>query len=278
MYLTTTISISLVLFMVGLEAVLLLSAHQILKQVKQSVTVTVVLTEKVSDAEVTRLQDLLENAPYCHDVTFVSSEEALQEHIARLGEDPQQFLGYNPLTASFEMHLNASYAQKDSIAAIAEQLEQLPYIDKIEHPQEVIRMLDLHVGQFSLVLLAIALVLLFISVALIVNTVRLHVYSKRFLINTMRLVGATSWVIRAPFVRRNVLMGFEAGLIAIAVLAGAVFYAHERLGVWLFELNMVNVGFVVLLVLLGGQVITFIASLIATGKYIRMKTDKMYEI
>ena len=94
----------------------------------------------------------------------------------------------------------------------------------------------------------------------------------------MRLVGATSWVIRAPFVRRNVLMGFEAGLIAIAVLAGAVFYAHERLGVWLFELNMVNIGFVVLLVLLGGQVITFIASMIATGKYIRMKTDKMYEI
>ncbi len=278
MYLTTTISVAMVLFLLGLECVVLLSAHQLLRRVRENVALTVVLSDKADSTHVARLETLLEVASYCHDARYISKQDALDEHIRTLGEDPQKFLGYNPLAASYEVHLNADYACEDSIADIETQLMGLPYVEKVTHPQEVVSLLDLHVGEISLALVVLALVLLLISLALIVNTVRLHVYSKRFIIHTMRLVGATSWVIRAPFVKRNVRLGCEAGLIALAVLAAALYYIRMRLGIWLFDLTWQNITIVAATVLIGGELITLVASWIATGRYVRMKTDKMYEI
>lgn len=278
MYLTTTISVALVLFLIGLETVMLLSTRQLMQRLKQNVALTVILKDDANTEQIERLGSILELSPYCHEAKFISKEQALEEHIQTLGEDPQKFLGYNPLSNSYEVYLNAEYAQEDSIVTIENNLLVLPYIKRITHPQEIVSVLDLHMGEISVALIAVALLLLLISLALITNTVRLHVYSKRFLINTMRLVGATPWVIRAPFVRRNLLLGFEAGVAALIALAGAVYYVHLRLGVWLFDLTWQNIAIVTAVVLLGGELITSLASLAATGRYIRMKTDKMYEI
>lgn len=278
MYLTTTISVALVLFLVGLECIVLLSARNLITRVKENMALTVVLTEEADSTSLARFATMMDAAPYCHDYKLITKEQALKEHIEQLGEDPSAFLGYNPLTDAFEVYLDATYAQPDSVAMIEASIKSLPYVDEVIYQQDVVRILDRGVNEVSLVLAVVAIALLLMSLVLIVNTIRLHIYSKRFLINTMRLVGATPWVIRAPFIRRNVRMGFEAGLLALIALAGAVYYCHARMGLVLFPYTWQNITFVAVTILAGGMLIAFLASLFATDRYVRMKIDKMYEI
>lgn len=278
MYLTTTISVALVLFLVGLECIVLLSARNLITRVKENMALTVVLTEEADSTSLARFATMMDAAPYCHDYKLITKEQALREHIEQLGEDPSAFLGYNPLTDAFEVYLDATYAQPDSVAKIEASIKSLPYVDEVIYQQDVVRILDRGVNEVSLVLAVVAIALLLMSLVLIVNTIRLHIYSKRFLINTMRLVGATPWVIRAPFIRRNVRMGFEAGLLALIALAGAVYYCHARMGLVLFPYTWQNITFVAVTILAGGMLIAFLASLFATDRYVRMKIDKMYEI
>ena len=278
MYFTTTISVALVLFLVGMECLVLLSAHELVRHVKENVVLSVVMKDDITNEEVERTKRLLTAAPYCLDYRFISREEALQEHIANLGEDPSVFLGYNPLTDAFEMRLQAAYAHSDSITQIESGLRNLPYVDKVVYQKDVVKVLDNNLSEIALVLLVVALALLIIALVLISNTIQLQVYSKRFLINTMRLVGATPWVIKWPFIRRNIFMGIEAGGLAIMLLAATYYYCQTRLGVVLFPLIWNNVVFVVATVLMIGVMITFLASLVATNRYIRMKISKMYEI
>ena len=278
MYFTTTISISLVLFLVGLECVVLMSAHELVRHVRENVVLTVVLSDMASQEDVARLDNLMQVAPYVNGSDYISREEALQEHIDNLGEDPQKFLGYNPLTDAFEVNLHAEYAQIDSIHVIEQSLLALPYVDKVIYQADIVKQLDSNLQEASLILLAIALALLVIALVLISNTIQLQVYSKRFLINTMRLVGATPWVIKWPFIRRNMLMGIEAACIALLMLAATYYYFVNRLGIRLFALTEQNIAIIIVAVVFVGWFITFFASLAATNRYIRMKTSKMYEI
>ena len=278
MYFTTTISISLVLFLVGLECVVLMSAHELVRHVRENVVVTVVLSDMASQEDVARLDNLMQVAPYVNGSDYISREEALQEHIDNLGEDPQKFLGYNPLTDAFEVNLHAEYAQIDSIHVIEQSLLALPYVDKVIYQADIVKQLDSNLQEASLILLAIALALLVIALVLISNTIQLQVYSKRFLINTMRLVGATPWVIKWPFIRRNMLMGIEAACVALLMLAATYYYFVNRLGIRLFALTEQNIAIIIVAVVFVGWFITFFASLAATNRYIRMKTSKMYEI
>ena len=278
MYFTTTISISLVLFLVGLECVVLMSAHELVRHVRENVVLTVVLSDMASQEDVARLDNLMQVAPYVNGSDYISREEALQEHIDNLGEDPQKFLGYNPLTDAFEVNLHAEYAQIDSIHVIEQSLLALPYVDKVIYQADIVEQLDSNLQEASLILLAIALALLVIALVLISNTIQLQVYSKRFLINTMRLVGATPWVIKWPFIRRNMLMGIEAACVALLMLAATYYYFVNRLGIRLFALTEQNIAIIIVAVVFVGWFITFFASLAATNRYIRMKTSKMYEI
>ena len=278
MYFTTTISVALVLFLVGLESMLFLSAHELMRHVKESMVLSIVMTEGANTEDVARMERLLEVVPYSLDYQHISREQALQEHIENLGEDPQDFLGFNPLTDAFEVHLNATYAQTDSVAKIEESLLTLPFVDKVVYQKDVMKVLDKNLSEVSLMLSGIAVILLLIALVLISNTIQLQVYSKRFIINTMRLVGATPWVIKWPFVRRNLRMGIEAALVALILLSMTYYYCQVRLGVMLFPLTWQNMAFVVVLMLAIGLLITFLASVAATNRYIRMKTSKMYEI
>lgn len=278
MYFTTTISISLVLFLVGLECVVLMSAHELVRHVRENVVLTVVLSDMASQEDVARMDNLMQVAPYVNGSDYISREEALQEHIDNLGEDPQTFLGYNPLTDAFEVNLHAEYAQIDSIHVIEQSLLALPYVDKVIYQADIVKQLDSNLQEASLILLAIALALLVIALVLISNTIQLQVYSKRFLINTMRLVGATPWVIKWPFIRRNMLMGIEAACVALLMLAATYYYFVNRLGIRLFALTEQNIAIIIVAVVFVGWFITFFASLAATNRYIRMKTSKMYEI
>jgi len=277
-YLTSAVSVSLVLCLVGLECIILLSAGQLITRMRENMTVTAVLTSEADSAQCARLETILNSGRQCSSFTYVSAQQALEEHIRSLGEDPAAFLGYNPLSASYEIHPTEAYSHPDSLAILAENLQALPYVAEVIYPRDLADLMSSNVNEFSLILLAVALALLLVSMVLIVNTIRLQIYSKRFLINTMTLVGATSWVIRRPFVRRNMLMGLASGIVALAVLSGLVYYVEFKMGMLLFPLTWQNIAFVSAVVLCSGLLITLFAALIATGRYIRMDNNSLYEI
>jgi len=278
MYLTTTISVALVLFLIGLECMVLLSTRNLVHNIKENVALTVVLTPEADSTEVDRLASLLDKVPYCSRYEYISREQALEEHIRNLGEDPEKFLGYNPLTDAYEVYLDERYAHSDSIVGIRNSLGSLPFVDDVLYQEDIVDVLDKSVSEISLIVAVVAVILLLMSLALITNTIRLHIYSKRFLINTMRLVGATPWVIKLPFIRRNLRMGLEAGVVAVLALSGAYWYCITHLSVHFFPLIWQNICMVAGVVLIGGELIAFLASLVATERYVRMKVDRMYEI
>ena len=269
MYVTTTVSITLVLFLVGLVAMVTLSAHRMIEQVKTNVTLTVVLTSDADSAQVARCGAVLQAAPYSH---------ALEEHIRSLGDDPSHFLGYNPLSASYEVSLSAAYANPDSIAVVEQQLSNLPYVKQVMYQKDLVDLLAHNVSQVTIVLLGLAVMLLLIAYVLIINTIRLHVYSRRFLINTMRLVGATPWVIKRPFVARSMRMGCWSALLAFGLLAALFYYVQYSMNIVLMPLTWQNVALVAAVVLLTGELLTLVGALIAVNRYIRMDAEKMYTI
>lgn len=277
-YMTAGVSVSLVLCLIGIECVLLLSAGALLTRMRENVTITAVLSQEADSTQCARLERMLEASEGYSSFRYVSKEEALQEHIVSLGEDPTAFLGYNPLSASYEIHPSEQYSNPDSLAQEAERLESLPYISEVLYPRDLTDLMSRNVHDFSYILLGVALLLLLVSMVLIVNTIRLQIYSKRFIINTMTLVGATSWVTRRPFVLRNMLMGLIAGIVALIVLCGLVYYVEFEMGLFLFPITWMNVAFVCGVVLGSGLLITLFASLIATGRYIRMDNNSLYEI
>lgn len=277
-YFISAVSVSLVLCLIGLECVLLLSAGVLLTRMRENMTITAVMAQDADSTQCAHLERMLAVDPGFSSYRYVSSEDALREHITSLGEDPSSFLGYNPLSASYEIHPSDAYSNPDSLALLSSRLESIPSIAEVLYPKDLADLLNNNVSEFSFILLGVALMLLLVSMVLIVNTIRLQIYAKRFIINTMTLVGATSWVTRRPFVYRNVLIGFMAGLVALALLAGMIYYVNYKMGILLFPLTWQNIALIAGVVLLSGMLITLFASLIATGRYIRMDNNSLYEI
>lgn len=278
MYLTTTISVVLVLFLIGMECVVFMATRRLLQDTRQGLALTLVLNDQADSISIQNFGTALRAAPFCYDYKYISKEDALNEHIEHLGEDPSAFLGFNPLSAAYEINLKEEYVDADSIAKIKEQLLSFSQVDEVLYQEDVVNILDNQIDNVSFVLLVVALILLSMSVVLIVNTIRLHIYSKRFIINTMRLVGATPWVIKKPFISRNVLMGLEASIVALLAIFATIYACYYRLGIMLIPITIENCLIVGATILSIGVLLTFFTSLFATGKYVRMKVDKMYEI
>lgn len=277
-YITSAISVSLVLCLIGLECILLLSAGELLTRMREDITITAVLAQDTDSTKCAQLETILQSSESYSCFTYISCEQALQEHIAALGEDPTEFLGYNPLSASYEIHPADLYSHPDSLAALAAQLQSLSYITEVIYPRDLADVMSSNINELSLILFVVACILLAVSMVLIINTIRLQIYSQRFIINTMTLVGATPWVVRRPFVLRNMLMGVISGIVALVVLGGVVYYVQYRLGVMLFSLQWYNIAFVSGVVLVSSMLITLFASLIATRRYIHMDNNSLYEI
>ena len=273
----SAIRVALVLCLIGAECVLLLTAGALVTRMREKMTITAVLELDV-ESPCSDLDSLFADQTRFVSFDFVSKEQALQEHIEFLGENPQEFLGYNPLSASYEIHPTEAFSHPDSLALLAAQLEAHPNIEEVIYSQDLADKVSHNVSRGSLVLLIVALVLLVISLVLIVNTIRLQIYAKRFLINTMTLVGATPWVTRRPFVLRNMLMGFCAGIAALVIIGVMVYAVQQKMAIILFPMTAQNICFIAGVVLGSGLLITFLASMIATGRYIRMDNNSLYEI
>ena len=275
---TSTFSMSLVLFLVGLVCLLLFVGRDMSKYVKENINLSVILDDQAGEQNVQRIEKYLLSTPYVKSVQYISKQDALKDHIASLGENPEEFLGYNPLMASLEVKLKADYANTDSVSMIEAKLKSFEHINRVAYQKDMVSLVNENVKKFSLILLGLAVVLLFISIALIYNTIRLTVYSNRFLINTMKMVGATSWFIRRPYIGRSMLNGLYAAIISIVLLVGMVAYVQYEFGtpgMLIQPFTAVVVGFIVISL---GILITAASTYYAVGRFLKMHSNDMYSI
>jgi len=272
----STVSMSLVLFLIGLISLLLFVANDMSVYVKENINLSIILDDNASQPEVKRVENFLETAGYAKSATYVSKEDALKEHVAALGDDPQDFLGFNPLKASLEVKLKAEYANNDSVKMIEGKLKTFEVIERVAYQKDLIGLVNENVRKISIVLLGLALILLIVAVALINNTVRLSIYSNRFLINTMQMVGATNWFIRKPYIRQAIMNGLAAAVVAILLLVIVVYYVMYEFGLGGVSLNPASAVSVSVIVLLSGILLMASSTYLSIGRYLKMNTNEMY--
>ena len=277
-FITSSISTTLVLLLLGLVVFFVLGAHNLSIYVRENINFSVLISDDMKEADILKLQKKLDKEPFVKQTEYISKKQALKEQSEAMGTDPEEFLGYNPFTASIEIKLHSDYANSDSIAKIEKMIKKNTNIQDVLYQRELIDLVNDNIRNISLVLLALAVVLALISFALINNTIRLAIYSKRFLIHTMKLVGASWSFIRGPFLRKNVWSGVLAGMLADAILMGtaywAVTYEQELIQVITPEVMLIVCGSV----LVFGIVITWLCAYISMNKYLRMKANTLYYI
>ena len=277
-HLTSTISMSLVLFLIGLVFLLLFVARDMSTFVKENINLSIVLDDQASKTDEQRIEKFLTSSPYAKTVEYISKADALKDHISSLGENPQEFLGFNPLKASIEVKLHETYANNDSVSKIESKLKTFDHINRVVYQKDMVSLVNDNVRKVSLILLGLAVILLFVSIALINNTIRLSLYSNRFLINTMKLVGATPWFIRKPYLKSSMINGLIASGISIVLLAGVVYFVQYEFGITGFMLHSLSFVFVALIVILSGIALTASSSYFAVGKYLKMHSNEMFII
>jgi Cell division protein len=275
--LTAAISISLVLFLLGLIILLSLFAKSLSGYVWENLSFDVVLSENMKVEQITQLRKRLETSDFAKSVEYISKEDAAKQLENELGKSPEEFLGFNPLPSLLVVHMNADYAHIDSISVIEKQIKGLSAdIKGIEYQEELISLINENLAKAGVILFSIALLLLFISFALINNTIRLMVYSKRFLIHTMKLVGATNGFIRTPFIKSNISLGIIAAFVASGLLIWLLFYFIKDISkiseIICWQSLIVVFGAVLVL----GIIISWIATYFAVNKYLHMKGDDLY--
>ena len=275
---TLCISTAMVLVLLGLVVFSVQISRNLSQWVKENLTVTVMLSDDVSVNGAKLLCRDLYHRPYSRNIDYISKEQALKEQSEAMGSDPSEFLGVNPFPATLELQLHSDYANRDSLKWIARELQKNPKITDVAYQVDLMDSVNRNLTKVNLVLLALAVLLTFVSFSLINNTVRLSVYSRRFIIHTMKLVGASWGFIRKPFMKQALLVGVIAALIAIAVLGGCVYalYYYEpniiSIITWR-ELTITGVA-----VLLFGIIITAACSYISVNKFLRMSAGELYKI
>ena len=277
-WLTLCISTAMVLVLLGLVVFSVLTSRNLSIWVKENLTVTVMLSDDASINDAKRLCRNLYYRPYSKNIDYVSKEQALQEQTKEMGADPSEFLGANPFVATLELQLHSDYANRDSLIWIKQELLNTPKVTDVAYQEDLMDNVNTTLGRINIVLLVLALLLTFVSYQLISNTVRLSVYSRRFIIHTMKLVGASWGFIRRPFLRQAMLIGLVAALLACLVL-GICFYS-----LYYYEPKVLSIigwqelTVTAVAIFLFGLVITLICSWISVNRFLKMKAAEIYKI
>ena len=272
----TVISVSLVLFLLGLLGILFISAKKISDHLKENISFHVYLNDNAKDEEVEKVQHFLEASSFVRSSRYVSKDSAAAAYQKEVGEDFVQFIGYNPLPASIEVQLKAAFANPDSIGWIKKQVTEFSSVKEFDYQESLVNMVNKNINRIALVLLVFISLLMLIALALINNTIRLAIYSKRFLIKTMQLVGATGGFIRKPFLLGGIQNGILAGLIASLMLWGVLYTALKKIP----DLEQVT-DTAMMLYLFGsvmgmGILISGISTLLAVRKYLRTSAEELH--
>lgn len=276
--LTAIVSISMVLFLLGLVSMGLMIEDKLSSYVKENYIVSLTIRDGSSDKDVQSTLDILKGKQYTKEVKYISKEDALKELAEEMGEDPVEFLGYNPLFASFEVKLKSEYAEAAQIDKIAKELGGLSVLKEIRCPKQLMEKVNNNINRISFLLLLFSAVLLFISFVLINNTMRLLIYADRFLIHTMKLVGATRSFIRRPYMKTGVVIGLLAALFAIGYVLLMSYLLDDKLRLFI-DFNDTSVYVVMFAtILISGVVITLIATYLSVNKFLNKHEGDLYYI
>lgn len=278
LFITASVSTALVLVLIGVIVLLALSARRLSSDLREEMTVEAVLTSAADEADAMQLVRRLQAAPYTKECKYISKADALEEMTAEMGVDPMEFLEYNPFYASVQIRLDAQYANTDSLAFIEPQIMAMGSVKELNYQRELLDAINSNITKVALVLLGLAVLLTIISLTLIRNTIKLTIYSQRFLLYSMKLVGARWSFIRKPFMRRNFWVGVTAAVLACAVLWGGL-----KLGVKyepgltsMLASDMLTVVFGVVFAV--GLLITLLCALFSVNRFLRMKSGELYYI
>ncbi len=275
-YLTSVISISLVLFLIGIVGLLIINGRNISNTVRENIGFNVILKENVKEADIYQLQKVLDSKPYILSTNYITKEEAALETEQLIGDDFVEFLGYNPLPPSIKVRLKASYTKPDSVIFIEQELLMYEPVSEVVYKKSLLYAINENIRKISIVILSFSLLLTLVAITLINNTIRLSIYSKRFIINTMQLVGATRGFIRKPFLLRSALNGFIGSVIAMGLLSGIIYVTEDELDGLITFNDLELIALLSLSILAVSIVINWISTFFAVNKYLNIKTDKLY--
>jgi len=275
-YISTVFGIAMVLLMIGLLGLILVNAHNLSRYVKENIVLNVFVDDGAHETDVLQLQKEIEANPMVKQTQYVSKELAARNLQKDLGEDAIKFLGYNPLSPSLDVYLKAEYANNTDIERFKNGLLKNKLVKEVKYQQLLVDQMNKNLTNISLVILGFAAIFVVLSVALINNTIRLAIYSQRFLIKSMQLVGATKGFIRKPFLLYGIWHGLLGGLIAIIILIGTLSLAYKEVPDLVILQNYTEFGIVFIIVIGIGVFISGFSTYLAVNKFLRLKLYDLY--
>ena len=275
-YMTTVVSTSMVLFLLALLGLLVLNAKSLGDFVKENIGFSVILKADTREADIIQIQRTFDASGFVKETKYITPDEAANELQEELGENFLDFLGFNPLKPSIDIKLIASYANPDSIAIIEQTFLDNPQVEEVFYQESLVHLVNENVRKISLIIIVFSGFLFFISIALFNNTIRLLVYSKRFIIRTMQLVGATRSYIRKPFMSKGVLNGLAGAFVASILFLALIYIAQNQVPDLILFTNIEVVGFLLLFIFVMGILMAYISTLLAVNKYLRSDQDGLY--
>lgn len=275
-YFSVVLSISLVLFLLGLLGLLVLNTKKVADHFKEKIALTIYLKDSAKEVEITQLKQSLALAEYTKSAEFISKEEAAEEHGETIGENFMEFLGYNPLQNSIDVYLLADYVSSAKLEEITNEISTKDFVEEIVYDKPLIALLNDNVKKISFWVLVISAIFTLIAVLLINSSIRLSVYAKRFTIKTMQMVGATKRFIRRPFVWRSVRLGMLGAILALIGMAFILYYLNEYFPDLALLEDKILIGALFLGVFLLGVFITWISTFFATQRFLNLRTDELY--
>ena len=277
-FITAAISTTLVLVLLGTIVLFVITAQNLSTFVKENINISVLISDEMDSLSIKKMEAALKQSPYAKSVEYISKEDALREEIIAQGIDPTEFIGMNPYTASFEIKINADHANPDSINAAVKRLKGNSDVVDVIYSKDLIKSVNDNIRKVSIILLIIAALFTYISFALINNTVRLTIFSKRFIINTMKLVGASWGFIRRPFLAQSFTLGIASAIFADGLIIGGLYWLHN------FEpqidavIDLKAMIIVTAAVFFFGIIITYLCTLFSLNKYLKMSSNELYYI
>lgn len=275
-YVTSIISIMLVLYMLGLLGLIILHGKKLSDYVRENIRISLLLKDDSSEEQIAAYRIKLRKAPYVHSTEYISREQAARELSNDLGEDFLKFLDFNPLPPTIDLQLKAEYTNTDSITKIEKQLNSSSLVKEVVYQKSLIDVVNDNISKISMVILGFSLLLIVIAVVLINNTIKLSIYARRFLIRSMQLVGATEGFIRRPFILRSMLHGLIAALLSIGLLAGTLWFATQRIPelAQLQDIRAFMMMYALLIII--GVLLSGFSTFLAVRKFLHMKADNLH--
>lgn len=275
-YFSVVLSIALVLFLLGVLGLLVLNAKKMADHFKEQISVSVFFKDSAKEVEINQLQKSLTAAEYTRSANYVSKEEAAKKHSEEIGEDFEEFLGYNPLKNSIDINLKSDFVSPEQMEEIVAELSAKSYIDEVTYDRPLVDLLDDNIQKISIWVLVASAIFTFIAVLLINSSIRLSIYSKRFIIKTMQMVGATKTFIRRPFIWTNIKLGMIGAGVAIIALIAALFYAESTFPEMAVLDDYIVLGIIFVGVFFLGILIAFLSTYFAAQRFLNLRTDELY--